>query len=70
MVEHFNTQQGHARALLPELPFHAIWCRLADAQVAGGHADSFTTSMMLHLRPDAVRQDRIVNPQSQEPDWD
>ena len=68
-VEHFNTEQVRARAFLPDLPYHAIWCRVADAQVAGGHADSFTTSMMLHLRPDAVRLDRMVDPQSQEPDW-
>lgn len=68
-VEHFNNGQSHSRAVLPELPYHAIWCRLADAQVACGHADSFTTSMMLHLRPDAVRQDRVVDPHSHEPDW-
>jgi creatinine amidohydrolase len=24
---------------------------------------------MLHLRPGAVRQDRVVDPHSQEPDW-
>ncbi len=70
LVERFNAQQqGHARAVLPALPYHAIWCRMADAQVAGGHADSFTTSIMLYLRPEAVRLDRIVDPQSQEPDW-
>lgn len=69
MVEDFNAWQGHARAVLPELPYHAIWCRLADAQVAGGHADSFTTSSMLHLRPEAVRLDRVIDPHSQEPDW-
>jgi creatinine amidohydrolase len=70
MVGRFNTQQqGHAHAFLPALPYHDLWCRLADAQVAGGHADSFTTAIMLHLRPEAVRRDRIVNPHSQEPDW-
>jgi len=69
IVERFNMRQNHARALLPEMPYHAIWLRLADPLVASGHADSFTTSIMLHLRPNAVRMDRIVDPQSQEPDW-
>jgi creatinine amidohydrolase len=69
--ERFNTrQQGHARVFLPSLPYHAIWCRLADATAAGGHADSFTISIMLYLRPEAVRLDRIVDPHSQKPDWD
>jgi creatinine amidohydrolase len=70
MVERFNAQPGRtARALLPELPYHAIWCQLADPRIAGGHADSFTTSIMLHLRPEAVRRDRVADPHSQEPDW-
>jgi creatinine amidohydrolase len=70
VVERFNLQQeGHAHAFLPAWPYHDLWCRLADAQVAGGHADSFTTSILLYLRPDAVRRDRIVDPHSQEPDW-
>ena len=53
-----------------ELPYNGIWCRVADAEVAGGHVDSFTTSVMLHLGLEAVRMDRIVNLESQEPDWD
>jgi creatinine amidohydrolase len=37
MVEQFNLrQQGRARAFLPALPYHAIWCRLADPSVAVG----------------------------------
>jgi creatinine amidohydrolase/Fe(II)-dependent formamide hydrolase-like protein len=68
-VERFNTQQGRARAFLSEMPYYAIWRRVGDAHIATGHADSFTTSIMLHLRPEAVRLDHIVDPQSQEPDW-
>src|SRR5262249_19312803 len=70
MVQDFNRRHPQVRIALPELLYHAIWCRLGDAKIAGGHADSFTTSMMLHLRPEAVRQDRIFNPESQEPEWD
>jgi creatinine amidohydrolase len=70
VVASFNSRQDRARALLPELPYHDIWCRVADPTIAGGHADSFTTSIMLHLRPDMVRMDRLaVTPESQEPDW-
>ena len=35
-----------------------------------GHADSFTTSITLHLRPEAVRRDRIVDPQHKPVDWE
>jgi creatinine amidohydrolase len=69
VIERFNMRQNHARAFLPDMPYHAIWLRLANPSVASGHADSFTTSIMLHLRSNAVRLDRIVDPQSQEPDW-
>jgi creatinine amidohydrolase len=47
------------RVVLPDPPFHAVWCRLGDPSVPGGHADSFTTSVALHLWPDEVRRDRI-----------
>lgn len=69
LVARFN-DLGQAHAYLPELPYHAIWCRIGDATVPGGHADSFTTSIFLYLRPDDIRVDRIVNPGSKNVDWD
>jgi creatinine amidohydrolase len=70
VVDELNrVHQGRARVYLPEPPFHAIWCRLGDPRVPGGHADSFTTSVMLYLRPEAVRADRIVNPCHPPIDW-
>ena len=69
VIERFNAHHNGVHVLLPEMPYHAIWLRLGDPSVAVGHADSFTTSIMLYLRPTAVRLHRIVNPQSQEPDW-
>lgn len=36
--------------------------------MAGGHADSFTTSICLYRRPEAVRMDRLPAP-SASPDW-
>jgi creatinine amidohydrolase/Fe(II)-dependent formamide hydrolase-like protein len=57
------------RVVLPNAPFHDLWCKLGDGSVPGGHADSFTTSIALHLWPDDVRVDRI--PQARVPiDWD
>ena len=70
-VGRFNEEQGGgAVAFLPAHPYRDIWCRIADPSVPGGHADSFTTSITLHLRPEAVRRDRITNPRHGEVDWD
>jgi creatinine amidohydrolase len=71
VVDRFNqSHQGQARAFLPPHPFHGIWCRLADPSVPCGHADSFTTSISLYLRPAFVRQEQINNPHSTPVDWD
>jgi creatinine amidohydrolase len=70
VIARFNQlYQGKAQVFLPPHPFHAIWCRLADPAIPGGHADSFTTSISLYLRPESVRQDQIFNPHSTEVDW-
>jgi creatinine amidohydrolase len=70
VVDRFNhMHQGRARAFLPPHPFHEIWCRLADPSVPGGHADSFTTSISLYLRPASVRADQIWDPHSTAVDW-
>jgi creatinine amidohydrolase len=60
---------GKSRAYLPDLPYHDIWMRLGDPANPGGHADSFTTSILLYLRPELVRRDKIVNPHHSEVDW-
>jgi creatinine amidohydrolase len=70
VVEHFNARHGgQARAFLPELPYHEIWCQVGDPRVPGGHADSFATSLALHLRPESVRIERIYDPHSAPVDW-
>ena len=62
-VREFNRASPHeARAFLPEHPFHEVWCRLGDPDVPGGHADSFSTSISLHLRPATVRVNEIRDP--------
>ena len=71
IVQRFNeTHNGQSTAFLPGLPYNKIWRRIADPSVPGGHADSFTTSVMLHLRPEAVRRDRIVNPRHKAVNWE
>ena len=70
-VKRFNeTHAGTSKAILPGHPFHDVWCRVADSSVPGGHADSFTTSIMLHLRPEAVRKEKIVDPGHKPVDWE
>ncbi len=41
-----------------------------DPDVPGGHADSFATSISLHLRRSAVRVNEIVDPAHLPVDWD
>lgn len=70
-VKRFNeTSNLPSTAFLPGLPYHNVWCRVADPSIPGGHADSFTTSIALYLRPETVRRDRIVDPQHRPVDWD
>ena len=69
VVERFNGSRDDARAHLPELPYHAIWCEVADRGVPGGHADNFTTSIALHRHPELVRTDAIPSGASAQPDW-
>ncbi len=70
VVERFNAANTkRARAHLPELPYHEIWCSVADASVPGGHADSFTTSIAMHRHPELVRRDKIPSDVSAQPDW-
>ncbi len=69
-VGDFNeSRSGTATAFLPAPPFHEIWCSIGDPDVPGGHADSFTTSIVMARRPDALRLGRIPLGESAQPDW-
>jgi len=71
VVERFNHEnEGGAVALLPEQPYGEIWHRLGDPEVPGGHADSFTTSISMYLRPETVRKDLIADPRNDPVEWD
>jgi creatinine amidohydrolase len=69
VVERFNASRDESQAHLPELPYHSIWCDVADSDVPGGHADSFTTSIALHRHPELVRTFAIPSDVSAQPDW-
>ena len=64
----YAKRQAEMAVHLPELPFREIWDTVGDPAVPGGHADSFTTSIMLFRRPSLVHKDRIPPP-SRTPDW-
>lgn len=69
-VREFNrTHRSESAAFLPRHPFNDIWRRIGDPTVSGGHADSFSTSIALHLRPASVRRDKIVDPAHGPVDW-
>lgn len=66
----FNKEyQGKAVLHVPYHPFYDVWCKHGDPELPGGHADSFTTSLAMFKRPQSIREDKIFDPQSKEPDW-
>lgn len=70
VIRHFNQRHaGNAEVFLPGWIFFDIWNKVGDPAGAGGHADSFATSIALFLRPDSVRIDRIFDPQNKIIDW-
>ena len=71
VVNEFNARHsGNARAFLPGHPYHEIWVKYGDPRDMGGHADSFTTAMALHLKPESVREDKIVDSGCKPVNWD
>jgi creatinine amidohydrolase len=69
-VDAFNRTRAPANAFLPDAPYNAIWRRGDPERDPGGHADSFITSIWMHLRPHDVRTAEIRDPQNPSVDWD
>ncbi len=70
VVTQFNAEHaGRANVFLPDIPYQTIWSEVGDPTVPGGHADSFTTSLALFLRPEVVRTDRIAAPRCKPVNW-
>ena len=69
IVEDFNqTHHSHARVIQPDLPYAEIMQQFAPG-IAGGHADSFCTSIAMHLRPESARLDKIPKADTRPVDW-
>jgi creatinine amidohydrolase len=69
-IARFNDESNNrSKVFLPELPYHDIWMSVGDPDNPGGHADAFTTSLMLYLRPSLVRPDKIFDPKNLEVQW-
>ncbi|MHB1296027.1 MAG: creatininase family protein [Anaerolineae bacterium] len=70
-LDRFNeAYRGRCLAMGISLPLHEIWCRIGDACVSGGHADSFATSIAMYLRPASVRRELVRDPGCLPVDWD
>ncbi|NLV74005.1 MAG: creatininase family protein [Chloroflexi bacterium] len=70
-IEAFNRRMaGRCYVQQLQLPLYDIWCRLGDESVEEGHADSFTTAIALHLRPESVRRELIYAPHMLPVPWD
>lgn len=62
VVAEFNETAAGARAWQPMCDYPRISDEAFGRRVAGGHADSFATSICMLLRPEAVREGRIAMP--------
>ncbi len=57
-IDAFNARSTSARAYQPVCDYGRI-CSTVIGDIPGGHADSFATSIALHLGPENIREDRI-----------
>lgn len=62
VIERFNAAHTGTRAWQPVIDYPAVARAAFGRDVAGGHADSFATSLCLLLRREAVRMDRLRPP--------
>lgn len=69
VVDRFNQRLGRPVAHQPVVDFKSIADDVLGAHVPGGHADSFTTSVSLYLRPNSVRADQIQRPENEPFTW-
>jgi creatinine amidohydrolase len=69
VVERFNNSNLRGtKAYIPDLPYNDIMQSISPG-IPGGHADSFSTSLAIYLRPESVRMTQIPNPEIKPVDW-
>ncbi len=69
VTQRFNRSHPGATACQPVIDYGAVAAASLGPDVPGGHADSFATSIRLHLDPEAVRRDRIRVPHLKPFEW-
>jgi len=55
---------------MPELLCHGIWMHTGNPESPIRHADAFGTFLALHLQPELVRRDQIVDPKNEPVKWE
>jgi len=69
VADRFNASHERCAAYQPVIDYGAICDSAFGRPVPGGHADSFATSIRLHLDRDAVRMDKLREPTLQPFEW-
>jgi len=69
VIDRFNASHKGCAAYQPVIDYGAICDSAFGRSVPGGHADSFATSIRLHLDGDAVRMDKVREPTLQPFEW-
>lgn len=71
VVERINIEyKDKSNVKILRHPFYDIWCENGCGNIPLGHADSFTTSIVMYKAPQDVRIDKIEKSNSTEPKWD
>ncbi len=70
VIERFNASRQDSAAFQPIIDYGTVADTAFGRAVAGGHADSFATSIRLHLSEEDVHLDRIRMPALRPFEWD
>jgi creatinine amidohydrolase len=68
-IDRFNASHQDCAAYQPIIDYGAVCDTAFGRDVPGGHADSFATSIRLHLNRDAVRMEKVRMPTLQPFEW-
>lgn len=68
-IDRFNASHQDCAAYQPIIDYGTVCDTAFGRDVPGGHADSFATSIRLHLNRDAVRMEKIRMPALQPFEW-
>jgi len=69
VIDRFNASHKGCASYQPVIDYGAICDSAFGRPVPGGHADSFATSIRLHLDGDAIRRDKVREPMLQPFEW-